>query len=80
MSSRLVKRKHAPGAQSAQMTRYLGRLANNVCVSQLEEPCTYVKLSATYSNNPKVDEPQSVINTVDRYFVKKSVSTYVPDL
>lgn len=73
MSSHMVKKKQpVPGPQSACMIRYLEGLANSVCVSQLEEPCSSVVLSSTYSNpDYKAEEPKVVLNTLDRYFVKK---------
>lgn len=68
MSSNVVKKPRAPpGPSSASMIRYLERLANAVCASQLEEPCSTVVLSSKYSSpGPKV-----VPNTLDRYLVRK---------
>lgn len=73
MSSRMVKKKQpAPGPQSACMIRYLEGLANTVCVSQLDKPCSSVVLSSTYSNpDYKANELKVVLNTLDKYVVKK---------
>lgn len=73
MSSHIVKQKQpVPVRQSACMMRYLEGLADSVCVSQLEEPCSSVVLSSMYSNpDHKAVEPKVVLNTLDSYFVKK---------
>lgn len=70
MSSHGLKKK-TPGPQSACMIRYLEGLANAVCVSQLEKPCLSVALSSRHSNPNSGEEPKVVLNTLDRYFVKK---------
>ena len=69
MSSNVAKRPRAsPGPSSASMLRYLERLANTVCASQLEEPCSAVVLTSTYSSpGPKKVLPN---NTMDRYLVR----------
>lgn len=56
------------------MIRYLEGLANSVCVSQLQEPCSSsVLLSSKYSNPDKADNTKvKPLNTLDRYFFKKS--------
>lgn len=70
MASRVVKEKQ-PGPQSSCLIRYLEGLANRVCVSQLEEPCSPVILTSMYSNPHYKAEESRVCNTLDRYLVKK---------
>lgn len=66
------KRDGTRGPTSACMIRYLEGLANRVRVSQLEEPSSSTVLASTYSspgNNPV--ETNVVLNTLDKYFVRK---------
>lgn len=73
MSSRIIKKQPVRGPKSDYVIRYLEGLANSVSVSQLDEPCTSsAVLSATYSTlGYKAEEPKVVVNTLDRYIVKK---------
>lgn len=62
----MKKKQPVPVPQSACMMRYLEGLANSVSVSQLEEACSSVVLSSTYSNpDHKAEEPKVVLNTLD---------------
>ena len=72
MSSHKMNSKRVPGPRNVCIIRYLEGLANKVCISQLEEPCSSIVLSSMYSHPERKPRDQMVAgNTLDNYLIKK---------